>query len=391
MKKILQILILSLFCLPSLAQEEITNELENAYMEEKYDFIISKHSEKVNEYPAKAIYYVAMAYYMKANDNKALELMNLSIDKDNTDPDAYFIKGATLNYMEQFENAIESFTQAIKLDSTNSNYFSGLGDSYLSMELYDKALDSYIDATQKVDPIERPFAIIPQLYTELNQPEKALEAYYISKERLSEESEYYIMTLYNIGLYEYLKQEYDKSEIAFTELIELAPSDFHSYAKLIQVYYGKKEYEKAAPYREKLYEAYNKGILKDNLKEMFCFDQFNWEDKSILAFEKFATKEGELYYKHVFYVKNETGKTEFTIQTENSPISAELGGPKYAIGMSKEDSHSTFRFIEENFEYDELKSIIIQILEQEINAVSSSTFERKEKQMKKKRKKKKNK
>ncbi len=193
--------------------------------------------------------------------------------------------------------------------------------------------------------------------------------------------------LYNIGLLELLNKNYDKAELALKELIELSPTDYHSYSKLIQIYYGKKEYEKSEPYKKKLYEAYNQGILKDNLKDMFCFDQFNWNDKLIQAFERFAIKKGELYYKHLFYVVDENGKIEYRIQTENSPISVEMGGPKYAIGMDKNGTHSTFVFIEENFKYDDLKSIVIKILNEEINPSASST----KGTSKKKKKKKKNK
>ncbi|WP_161991947.1 tetratricopeptide repeat protein [Flagellimonas algicola] len=356
------------------AQEAVTSELGKAYEDEKYDLIIAEHSQKVSEYPAKAVYYVAMAYYMKANDNKVLELMDLSIQKDKTDPDTYFIKGMTFNYMGQFGKAIESFNKAIKIDSTNSNYFSGLGDSYVSQKKYEEALSAYKTAIEKDKPIDRPFTMIPQIYTELNQPDKALEAYYISKQTISETSDSYLNALYNIGLYEYLNKKYDKSERAFSELIELTPNDFHTHSKLIQVYYGKKEYDKVKMLKAKLYEAYEHGVLTDPMKEEFCFDQFTWNDKHIYAFERFADKVGELYYKHVFYVTNkESGKTEFTIQTENSPISLEMGGPRYAVGMDRNGIHSTFGFINENFHYDDLKAIVVKILDEKINPSSSST------------------
>tara|TARA_R110002049_G_scaffold302135_1_gene494749 strand:+ start:3374 stop:3595 length:222 start_codon:yes stop_codon:yes gene_type:complete len=65
MKKILLTLIICLSSLINYAQEQIITELEKAYDEEKYDLIISKHSVKASEYPAKAIYYVGMAYYRK--------------------------------------------------------------------------------------------------------------------------------------------------------------------------------------------------------------------------------------------------------------------------------------------------------------------------------------
>lgn len=373
MKKVLLTLTICILSLSNYAQEQITAELEKAYGKEKYDLIISEHSEKVSEYPAKAIYYVGMAYYMKADDNNVLKLMDLSIKKDKTNPDAYFIKGMTLNYMGQFDQAIESFNQAIELDLSNSNYFSGLGDSYISLEKYDKALSAYITATEKNEPIDRPFTMIPQIYVELNQPEKALEAFYKSKATIAKESDSYINALYNIGLYEFLNKDFNKSEIAYKELIELAPNDYNSYAKLIQVYYGKKEYDKAKPLKEKLYQIYEQGKLTDNLKSMFCFDQFDWNGKLIFAYERFAVKEGALYYKHVFYITNDKGETEFTIQTENSPISVELGGPKYVLGMDKDGAHSTFNYgFEENLNYDDLKNTVILVLDEKIKEGASS-------------------
>ena len=371
MEKTLYTLFVCFLSITIYAQENITNELKDAYQQEKYDLIISEHSKKVDEYPAKAIYYVAMAYYMKANDNKVLELMNKSIEKDKNDPDTYFIKGMTLNYMNQFDNAEKFIKKAIELDPSNPKYFSGLGDSFFNQKKYDKALSMYIKATEKNEHIDRPFTMIPQIYIELNQPQKALEAFYKSKEKISKQSNSYINTLYNIGVYEYLDEEYNKAELAFKELLELTPNDYPTIAKLIQAHYGKKEYDKAKPLIEKLYLAYKKGELNNSLKNMFCFDQFVYKDKRVLVFEKFPVKEGKLYYKHVFYVTDKKGEIAFTIQTENSPVSKELGGEKYAIGMDKNDVHYTFGFIKENFKYDKLKTIVIKILNKEIEPVSS--------------------
>lgn len=372
MKKILTTILTVLIGLSAFAQNEITIKLKTDYNEKKYDQIISKHSKNASSYPAKAIYYIGMAYYMKADDNNVLKMMGLSIDKDKTDPDAYYIKAMTFNYMGKFDDAIKSFNQAIELDSTNTYYFSGLGDSYFNQKKYDKALCAYFTSTKKSNPIDRPFIMIPQIYAELNQPEKALEAFYKSKENISKESHSYISALYNIGLYEYLNKAFEKSEVAFKELIELSPNDYQSYAKLIQVYYGNKEYEKAKPFKAKLYKAYEKGKLEGNLKNKFCFDQFTWNGKLIIVFERFAVVEGELYYKHIFYIPNDKGETEFTIQTENSPISEELGSGKYAVGMDKNGTHSTFGFLQEDFEYENLKSIVIKILDEQISAGGSS-------------------
>ncbi|REG86022.1 tetratricopeptide repeat protein [Winogradskyella sediminis] len=373
MKKILFTITICLFHFSYYAQDQLATELEVALNEEQYDKIIGEHADKANDYSAKAIYYIGMAYYMKADDDNVLKLMDLSIQKDSTDPDAYFIKGMTYNYMGQFDNAISSFNKAIALNSNDSNYYSGLGDAFISQDKLDQALSAYTTATEKHKPIERPFTMIPQIYAELNQPDKALDAFYKSKDMISIESDSYIIALYNIGLYEFLKKEYTKSEIAYKELLERVPNDYGSYAKLIQVYYGQKEYDKAVPLKEKLYIAYNEGKLKDSLKTQFCFDQFEWNGKLIFVYERFEENEGELYYKHIFYVTNDKGETEFTIQTENSPISIELGGSKYVLGMDKNGTHSTFRYgFEEDFDYDDLKKTVILVLEEKIKAGASS-------------------
>ncbi len=372
MKRVLLTVSICLLSLLNYSQDEITIDLKKAYQSGEYDLIISEHSDKIKNYPAKAIYYVGMAYYMKSEDEKAIKTMDLSIKKDKLDPAPHFIKGITLNYMSEYEKAIKSFKKAIKLDSKNTHFYSGLGDSYFELKKYEKALVAYTKSTQQTNPIDRPFTMIPQIYANTNEPEKALKAFYTSKETISKKSDSYINALYNIGLYELLNKQYDKSETAYLELIELEPNDFHSYAKLIQIYYGKKEYEKAKPYREILYNAYDQGILKDDLRNMFCFDQFDWNNKLVQVFERFAVEEGELYYKHLFYVVNKKGEIEYRIQTENSPIAEELGSGKYAIGMDKDGTHSTFGFIEENFDYENLKSIVIQILDKEIKAAASS-------------------
>ncbi len=116
----------------------------------------------------------------------------------------------------------------------------------------------------------------------------------------------------------------------------LDPKDFHSYAKLIQIYYHKKEYEKAKPYKNKLYEAYKKGELEDNLKDMFCFDQFKWKNKLIQAYERYEEGSKDIYNKHLFYVVGQGNNIEFRIQTVIfANFTVEQGESKYLLCRTK--------------------------------------------------------
>ena len=374
MNKILTTTILTICSLTIFAQDKITDELKNLSDNKQYDKIIEQHASKSKDYSAKSLYYIGLAYYMKEDDNNCIKFMDLSIDKDAKDPAPHYIKASTLNYMDKYNEAIKCFQTAISLKPDDAEFYSGLGDSYYQLEKNDLALEAYKKATEQKKCPDRPYSMIAQIYSDLKENDKALEAFYTARSRISKESNSYINALFNIGLLESLKGNYDKAEPAFVELLQLDPTDYHSHAKLIQIYYHRKEYDKAKPYKDKLYEAHKKGVLKENLTDMFCFDQFKWKDKLVQAYERFeeGTKK-DIYNKHLFYIVDQDDKIEFRIQTEYSPISVEQGGAKYLLCMTKGNEHSTFNIgFNDNFKYDDLKKAVIDILEGKVKPTATS-------------------
>lgn len=373
MKNILVTLILTICSLTVFAQDNTTTKIKALSDKNQYDKVIEQYASKSKDLSAKSLYYVGLAYYMKEDDNNCIKFMNLSIDKDAKDPAPFYIKASTLNYMEKYDEAVKGFQSAIALKADDAKFYSGLGDSYYNLEKYELALDAYKKATEQKDCPDRPYSFIAQIYSDTKQNDKALEAFYLAASKISKKSESYINALFNIGLLESLKGNYDKAEPAFVELLQLDPADYHSYAKLIQIYYAKKEYEKAKPYKDKLYEAHKKGLLKDNLKDMFCYDQFNWNDKLIQAYERYEEGSKDIYNKHLFYVVGQEDKIEYRIQTECSPISVEQGGSKYLLCMTKGDTHSTFNIgFNDNFKYEDLKKSVIDILENKVKPTATS-------------------
>lgn len=165
---------------------------------------------------------------------------------------------------------------------------------------------------------------------------------YNAEQKVSKESGSYKNILYNIGLLELLAGNCDKAEPKFNQLIQQDPSDYQNYSKLIQICYHRKDYKKAKQYKDILYDANKKGKLKDAMKDMFCFDQFKWGDKSIQAYERYQDDSESLFEKHRFYVVNPNGDIECKIQTEYDSFSVELGGYKYILFMFKDQTHSTF-------------------------------------------------
>lgn len=368
MKKILTTFILTICSLAIFAQDKIADELKALSDNNQYDKIINQYASKFKDYSAKSLYYIGLAYYMKEDDNNCLKMMNLCIEKDPKDPAPHYIKASTLNYVGNYNEAIKYFQTALNLKPDDAEFYSGLGDSYYQLEKYDQALENYKKATEQNKCPDRPYSMIGQIYSNLQQTDKALEAFYAAKSKISKNSTSYINALFNIGLLESLKSNYDKAEAAFVELIQLDPTDYHSYAKLIQIHYHRKEYDKAKPYKDKLYEAYKKGKLTDNLKDMFCFDQFKWNNYSIKVFERFENEnKGNIYNKHIFYVTDNSDKVILRVQTEFSPISVELGGPKYLLCASKEGTHYNPGIgFNDDLKYDDLKAEAIKLFEKHV-------------------------
>ena len=368
MNKFLISTILFICSLATFAQDSTTNKLKALLDSKQYDKVIENYSTNATHYTAKSLYYIGFAYYMKEDDANCIKLMQLSIAKDSKDPAPHYIKATTLNYMHKYEEAIKNFQTAISLNAADAEFYSGLGDSYYNLKNYELALESYKKATEQTKLFARPFLMIGQIYSDLKDNDNALKAYYNARSNIPKTSDSYPNILFNIGLLESLKKNYKEAELAFLELIELNPGDYHSYAKLIQIYFYRKDYEKAIPYKEKLYSAYKKGLLQDNMKDMFCFDQFEINNKLIQAFERYEEgNKSTIYNKHLFYIVDKEGEIDYRIQTEFSLISVELGGPKYILCATMGNTHVNYGLgFNDNFKYDDLKKAVVAVIEGKI-------------------------
>lgn len=366
-------LLLTTLSLFSFGQDSTIAALKKLDAGKQYQEIIGQYAANPEALSAEALYYVGYAYYMKEDDNNCLKFMDLSIAKNDKDARPHFIRASTLNFMEQFDKAILSFKTAIALKPDAGPYYSGLADAYYNLHLYDSALENYKKATEQKDAPDRAFSMIAQVYMDLKQEDKAMDAMYYATTKLAKGSGGYQRAMFNIGQIEYLAGRYGKAETAFLHVISSDPADYHACAKLMQVYYHDKAYDKAQPYREKLYAAHKQGVLKDPLKDMFCFDQFKWKDKSVQVFERYEEgPSSRIFNKHIFYVLDSTGKLELSIQTEYSPISIEMGGPKYILCGTQGRTHLNYGIgFKDGYKYDDLKDAVMKVLEKTTKAAAS--------------------
>jgi len=345
-------------------QESITEDIRSLYQRNEFDSLLEKYAQDYEDLSDSALHYLGLSCYNTEDDENCLHFLKLSLAKDSNNPEAYFYIGMTHNYMSNYDKAINAFLTAIEFNSEDGKSHCGLGDSYYNQKEPLKALIAYQNAVNTKRAPDRAYMMIAQIYTNMGLDAEALKSYYLAKTKISKETTSYVNCLYNIGLYELSGKQYENAKITYSELIEISPNDEEIIKKLIQVYYAQGDYSKAEPLKRRLYSIHSRQPKQAKTKKMFCFDQFEYLGKNVVAYEYFDNPAGTLYYKHIFYILDEAGQVDYSVQTENSTISEEMGGPKYLLGKSSSYGHNTYSIgFEEDFHYDDLKDAVKKVID----------------------------
>lgn len=349
-------------------QQDLSVRFKDLYIQKKYEEIISYTPKDTEEISAKAYYYIAMSYYMKEQDDNAIKYFDFAINKGPVDHDMYFYKGMTLYYKGKHQEALPYFDKAIEMRPNEPDFYGGKGEVFYKINLKDSALIYFAKATALPKCKTKYFLLAGELYQDKNENNKALSTYEVALSKLDQTSKDYQSILFNVGLMNQLIGNIEKAKDIFEKLLSIYPNDFHCMTKLIQTYYTLNQLDSAKPYIEKIYEAHKKNKLPDIMKDMFCFAQFEWNNKRILAYELFnEIDNGFKTIKYQFFVTDNKGNIEYIIQSESSPA-IRMSEGKYILAVEKDNNHYSYWSYKFNddFEYEILKGQIIKILNGEI-------------------------
>lgn len=374
MKKYIVVVILTLSCLSLYSQNDVETIIEDLIDKEKYQEVIDKYRSIEGRYSYQVLYNIGLSYYMLGDDENCLKIMNQAIEKDSTEAAPYFILGSTYNYSGRFSEAIPFLEKAISLESDSikiAQSYRNLGYSLYHLNKADLSIKAYNKALENNKENPLPYIMIAQLYSDMGKDDQALEYYYKGKENSSALFKEYTTILFNIGLFEQLKGNYARAESSYLSLIEIDPTDYHTYAKLIQVYNQTQQYDKIAPLKSLLYNAHNNGDIKDeSLSDMFCIDQFMHNENKVRVFERYENGDKDyIYNKLLFYILNKEGEYEYRIQTEYSPAAVSHKTGKYMLCGTKDTTHINYGIIfDDETSYETIKNYVIRILDNEIKA-----------------------
>jgi tetratricopeptide (TPR) repeat protein len=188
--------------------------------------------------------------------------------------------------------------------------------------------------------------------------------------------------LWNLGLAFAATGEHSKAIQTWQSYRRIAPDDWQARAKLVQSYQALGDIKARDEEIKSLYEYHkNSSDPKVNTAERFCREQAVMGKRSVLVFEYFSPS-GDRQQFLRFCVLNKKGEVDYYISLgsyeSTTEIARELGEiPKnerlYHLDEYTDNHHATYGFFKTKPDYDEVRSMVLSVLEDKRKPISGTT------------------
>lgn len=324
-------------------------------------------------------YRLGKLFFHAEMDGKAEVFFQETIALDNSNPDAYFHIGLINMYANKIDKAVDFIGKAIEINNQNERYFLTLGrifnyqqDTLSAIETFKKVIkldDSNFDANFNLG----------NLYASINKFDLA-ESYYLKG--IKEEPNN-IDINYNLGQLYQNKLEYSASLKYFNKVNQLNSKDWRALSKLIQLNQSLNNINERNKRINSIYSLWHSGEIEELNKQGFYIrDQFEIPQGNVFSLEYFELK-GDRARKYIFYLQDkETSKDIFEVSLGSYEFTNQISREKGTIGSDErlyhldgydpDGSHYTYGFYNSLLEYDEVKQLVLSILNDEVSSISST-------------------
>jgi len=387
MSKIFSAIALLLMIQLQLLAQSTSEQILALYEAQKFQKITVLDIQDHQDLKAHDSFLIGMSFYNLSKDEDALPHFERAVELEKDDAEYNFFLGISYLFLGNLEMAEKHISTSHTFEPQSSLYKIALADVYYNSKSFAEAKKLYLEAQDIADCPDRAYVMYGQILMEEENYDEALAAYKISLNKVDQFYGGFIDCLYNIGSLEYQLERNADAKKTFTRLVELRPLDYEAMAKIIQCSYATDQLEDIAYWKNRIYHGHESKALPAHMADMFCFDQFIWNDQKVLAFEKFEEPDTGLFYKHIFYLIDSVGNIDYSVQTEHSEAVASLN-KYYVLGKSDKNGHSSFfdYLFEKELVYNELKQAVINIFEDKTEASVSSKKKKKRRSKKKKKK-----
>ena len=198
--------------------------------------------------------------------------------------------------------------------------------------------------------------------------------------------------LYNASTAAIIVGDFQTAAPYLKQLVGLYPEEWQSRAKLIQTYQALGDLKARDTHRALLFDLRKRGGGEDKERpemslarqEVYCRERLEVAGKKVMVFEHFELK-GPRALRYAFVVLDEAGEREsYRISLGSydatNGLWAELNKEKarqgrlfHLDGYFRDGSHATYGMYHPEPSYDEVRAVVIKILEGQKNPVSTST------------------
>jgi tetratricopeptide (TPR) repeat protein len=188
--------------------------------------------------------------------------------------------------------------------------------------------------------------------------------------------------LWNLGLAYAATGEHLKAVDTWKSYRKIAPGDWQARAKLVQSYQALGDTKTRNEEIKSLYDyRKNSSDPKVNTAERFCREQGTMANRSVFVFEYFSPSGDRKQYLR-FCILNKKGDVDYYISLgsydSTTEIARELGEiPKserlYHLDEYTDNQHKTYAFFKSKPDYDEVRSVVLSVLEGKRKPISGTT------------------
>lgn len=372
MKKILLVILylpLNLFC-----QNKYQVKFEKLYSEEKFKEIIETTPNK--DWNSKTYYYKAMAYYMSNDDDNTIRYMDIALETKPVDHDMYYYKGMALFYKKEYQKSLPLIKKSIKLHSTEPAFYNSLGKVFYNLKEIDSSYTYFKKAVSFENPTIELYSSLAEICFEKEKYIEALNIYKKIIKKSKPNSEQYYSYLYNLAFTQQITKEYSNAEKNLNEILNTNPNDFQAKTKLIQVLIAQNKYADVYKLRDELYLEFKENKIPKESNNQFCFEQFDWKDNKVFAYENFKNPEDSkkgLFNKHQYFIYDKNGNYLYEINSESSFAVRLNKSIKYVLALKSKRGYQTFwKFGFKEIDYKTLKENVLKILNKEVKPEGST-------------------
>jgi tetratricopeptide (TPR) repeat protein len=191
--------------------------------------------------------------------------------------------------------------------------------------------------------------------------------------------------LFNAGVAAFSIKDYAFAAESWKQLKAVEPLDWHTRAKLVQVYQALGKLPERDKERAELFEMWKSGKSAEFKKQTeFCREQFEVKGQKVMAFELYELK-GDRALRYVFSILNKTEDGEewrisMGSYKTTDAVWREMRNPKpkdderlfHLDGYFKNGGHATYGMFFPEPSYDDIRAKVVKILEGQGDPISAT-------------------